>query len=88
MAKRELGLLTVVGHDLIYKPDGALLGRVLVAVNFLLLECPLGKCLSGVCPHRDPCGHMHKPEVTRLALPRITFIAVHDVEIEERVIVT
>lgn len=38
-------------------------------------------------PHRNLGWHMNKPEMTRLALPRLAIVSVDNVEVEKRVIV-
>ena len=80
-------VLTLIGNDVVDKPCCCLFGWILVAVDFLLLESPIGE-LFGVGPHRHPCWDVDKSEVPRLTLPGITLTSAKNVKMEECVIVT
>ena len=60
--------------------SGPFLG-VLVTVDFLLVESPLGKRLL-VRPQGDLGRNMHEPKVTSLALPCLSVVCLKDIKVE------
>lgn len=75
-------LLTLVADDIFNKPGGSTILRVLVAVNLLLLECPLGESL-GMGPQADLGLGVDQTEMSRLALPWLALMRFQNVDIEQ-----
>lgn len=71
---------------IVHEPDRTSLVGILVAVDLLLLESPLGQKLC-VRPQGYLCGYVDKSEMSTLALPGSSRVTIIKTEMEKSIIV-
>jgi hypothetical protein len=84
---KPLPSLTAIRHNVIHIPRVRLVQQVLVAIDFLLVEGPIRQ-FTGISPHRHSRRNMYELEMTALALDGFTVVCIHNVELEQRIVVS
>lgn len=82
----SLPALTAIRYNVIHIPRVRLVKQILVSIDLLLIEGPVRQ-FTGVGPHRDPRRNVHELEVPALALDGFTIVSIHNVELEQRIVI-
>jgi hypothetical protein len=74
-----------IGNDVVHKPTGGTILRVLVPVDFLLPESPFWQ-RCWMCPEQDFGWDVHKLEMSRQGFECLPVVSIRDIQVKEGII--